>query len=45
MTWADWLFVAVVSPTYALMLCWLIMSDDHVGDIKYVFQRLTRGGE
>ena len=43
MTWTDWLFVAVVSPSYALMLGWLMMSDDHIGDIKHVCKCLVRG--
>ena len=42
MTWTDWLTVVVVSPSYAFLLCWLMMSDDHTGDIKSVYRWLTR---
>ena len=41
MTWTDWLFVAIVSPSYAFLLCWLIMSDSKAEDIKKLFRFIT----
>ncbi len=43
MTWMDWIIVVLVAPSYAFLLSWLMMSDGHVDDIKYVFRRLTKG--
>ena len=42
MTWTDWLTVVVVSPSYAFLLCWLMMSDDHTGDIKSVYRWMPK---